>query len=147
MPRGGNFLIPLGFSAVMGAPFVCFPADFGASRLFCGNVLHIVSGSRYRLLLGVSTSRVYATFAVGKSLFFAPRIVALFLAEIMGRKFAVLERFSAQTAANTADKPIHGLSLARCLVNQISVGNLFDIAVYMLLIGIYQTRNDKIRKT
>ena len=95
MPRGGNFLVPLGFSAIMLASFIRFPADFGASRLFCGNVLHIVSESGYRLLLGVSTSRVYATSAVGKPFFFAPRIVALFLAEIMGRKFAVFKRFSA----------------------------------------------------
>lgn len=95
MPRGGNFLVPLGFSAIMLASFVRFPADFGASRLFCGNVLHIVSGSGYRLLLGISTARVYATFAVGKSVFFTPRIVTFFFAQVVIGKFAILERFPA----------------------------------------------------
>ena len=95
MPRGGNFLVPFGFSAIMLAPFVCFPADFGTSRRFCGNVLHIVSGSGYRLLLGISTARVYATSAVGKSVFFAPRIVTFFFAQVVIGKFAVFKRFPA----------------------------------------------------
>ena len=95
MPRGGNFLIPLGFSAIMLASFVRFPADFGTSRLFGGDVLHIVSDSGYRLLLGISTSRIYATFAVGKSVFFAPRIVTFFFAQVVIGKFAVFKRFPA----------------------------------------------------
>ena len=147
MPRGGYFLVPFGFSAIMLASFVRFPADFGASRLFCGNVLHIVSDSGYRLLLGISTSRIYATFAVGKSVFFASGIVTFFFAQVMIGKFAVFKGFSAQTAADTANKAIHSLPLACRIVHKVSVGNLFDIIVYMLLIGIYQARNDKIRKT
>ena len=145
--RGGNFLVPLGFSAIMLAPFVCFPADFGASRLFCGNVLHIVSDSGYRLLLGISTSRVYATFAVGESVFFTPWVVTFFFAQVVRSNFAVFKGFSAQTAANTANKAIHSLSLACCVVHKVSVGDFFNVTVYMLLIGIYQARNDKIRKT
>ena len=95
MSRFFDFLIPFGFAAIMRASLVCFPTDFGASRLFGGNVLHIVSESGYRLLLGVSTARGYATFAVGKPFFFAPRIVALFLAQVVIGKFAVLEGFPA----------------------------------------------------
>ena len=131
----------------MGTSLVCFPADFGASRLFGGNVLHLVSDSGYRLLLGISTSRVYATFAVGESVFFTPRIVTFFFAQVVRSKFAVLKGFPAQTAANAANKAIHRLSLTCCVVHEVSVGDFFNVTVYMLLIGVYQARNDKIRKT
>ena len=95
MPRGGYFLVPLGFSAIMRTSPVCFPADLGAIGFFGGNVLHIVSDSGYRLLLGISTSRIYATFAVGKSVFFASGIVTFFFAQVVIGKFAVFKRFSA----------------------------------------------------
>lgn len=130
----------------MGASLVCFPADFGASRLFGGNVLHIVPGSGYRLLLGVSTSRVYATFAVGESVFFTPRIITFFFAQVVRSNLAVLKGFSAKTAANAANKAIHRLSLTRCVVHEVVFGDFLDVTVYMLLIGVYQARNDKERK-
>ena len=88
MPRGGYFLVPFGFSAIMLASIVCFPADFGTSRLFGGNVLHVMPDSGYRLLFGISTARIYATFAVSKSVFFAPGIVTFFFAQVViGKTF------------------------------------------------------------
>lgn len=130
----------------MGASLVCFPADFGASRLFGGNVLHIVSDSGYRLLLGISTTRVYATFAVGKSVFFTPRIITFFFAQVVRSNLSVFKRFSAQIAANAANKAIHRLSLTCCVVHEVAFGDFLDVTVYMLLIGVYQACNDKERK-
>ena len=84
---------------------------------------------------------------MGKSVFFASGIVTFFFAQVMIGKFAVFKGFSAQTAANTANKPIHSLPLACCIVHEVSVGDFFNVTVYMLLIDVYQARNDKIRKT